>query len=376
TVHALSQLAAIATFAGDADAGDLIESAFDLAQALDLGDTVFAALFVMRGIHETTTGDYRESVADLREAARLSQLAGDHLGSGRALGNLADVLLAVDPAGSADAARQALAHLRRAGGRRLTYAVVINLIQALILVGSWREAEAVLADAATEGLASRSILAWVIVLLTALRDGTSSEALASVELFATSEDPQDLASVSISHALASWAEGDMRGAFESARETLAHAGALGLSSEYVRWGWPLAAEAALRLGNRPEVNRLLDWLDGHPEGQIPRVLRAERLRIRARLEASGADGTAGARFEEAVAAFRELGSPYHLAVGLLDRAEYCSSIGEHELARELAAEAEEIAGELASRPLVRRASALLRGQETASAPEEAAVGRS
>ncbi|MBA2456706.1 MAG: hypothetical protein H0V48_09245 [Nocardioidaceae bacterium] len=52
---------------------------------------------------------------------------------------------------------------------------------------------------------------------------------------------------------------------------------------------------------------------------------------------------------------RELGSPYHLAVGLLDRAEHLASNGDPEAAEPLAAEADAIAQRLGAKPLIDRA---------------------
>ncbi len=99
----------------------------------------------------------------------------------------------------------------------------------------------------------------------------------------------------------------------------------------------------------------MEWLDGHPPGHIPPVLRAERPRIRARLMTSQGDSTAGAAFHTATQAFRDVGSPYHLAVGVLDQADHVRA-GKGPLAtRLLAAEAGEITRKLGARPLLERA---------------------
>lgn len=95
-------------------------------------------------------------------------------------------------------------------------------------------------------------------------------------------------------------------------------------------------------------------LDNHPPGRVPQVLRAEALRIRARLVVSGSDGDATMAFDLAVNALREVGSPYHLAVGLLDYAEHSAANGALESARRLAVEAEAIAERLSAKSLVER----------------------
>jgi hypothetical protein len=133
-----------------------------------------------------------------------------------------------------------------------------------------------------------------------------------------------------------------------------------MREEWVRWGWPLAADAALKLGDHAEVRRLLDWLDAHPRGHIPPVARAERARIAAALLAAQHDGAAEQAYRDAVSALRALGSPYHLAVGLLDFADHLAGAGEPEQARLLATEATTIAERLGAQPLLRRANVYFR----------------
>jgi hypothetical protein len=115
----------------------------------------------------------------------------------------------------------------------------------------------------------------------------------------------------------------------------------------------------LALGDHDEVDRLLDWLEAHPPGHIPVVLRAERLRVRARLLSSRVDPAADDAFAAATKALRDLGSPYHLAVGLVDHAQHREAVGEAGGA-ELLAEAVQIAQRLRAQPLLQRASLLSR----------------
>jgi len=143
-----------------------------------------------------------------------------------------------------------------------------------------------------------------------------------------------------------------------AQQSLHHAEALGLARESMWWAWPIAADAALALSIETEVVQLLEWLDEHPPGHIPPVLRAERLRIRAGLLAARGDPEAGVAFDAATQAFRELGYPYHLAVGLLDHAKHLATIGDTATAHQFADEAEVIAQRLRARPLIDRAQGL------------------
>ncbi|MBA2531545.1 MAG: hypothetical protein H0V23_05490 [Nocardioidaceae bacterium] len=161
--------------------------------------------------------------------------------------------------------------------------------------------------------------------------------------------------------MAASAQGKWADVLTHAERSLSYTDALGLASESTRWVWSIAADAALALGDYAEVERLLGWLDEYPIGHIPPVLRAERFRIRARLLAAQADPEAGAAFDAATKAFRELGSPYHLAVGLLDHAEHLAATGNTGTAQQFAAEADAIAQRLGAKPLTARALALLPG---------------
>ncbi len=113
------------------------------------------------------------------------------------------------------------------------------------------------------------------------------------------------------------------------------------------------------LDDQVEVDRLLDWLDSHLVGHIPSVLHAEGQRIRARLLAARGDPGSVRALEAATQAFRNLGSPYHLAVGLLDHAEHLTAIGDAQSAEPLVAEAQTIAQGLGAKPLLERVHRLM-----------------
>jgi hypothetical protein len=71
--------------------------------------------------------------------------------------------------------------------------------------------------------------------------------------------------------------------------------------------------------------------------------------------ASIRDPDAGSAFTTAINALRELGSPYHLAKGLLDYAQYLTATGDTQAAEQLAAEAGTIAERLRAKPLIQLA---------------------
>ena len=88
------------------------------------------------------------------------------------------------------------------------------------------------------------------------------------------------------------------------------------------------------------------------------MLRAERDLARVRLTAGG-DAAAAASFTAAIASLRDQSTPYHLAHGLLDHAEYLLAAGVAETAAAAIEEARDIAGRLRCQPLLDRAAALI-----------------
>jgi hypothetical protein len=172
------------------------------------------------------------------------------------------------------------------------------------------------------------------------------------------EDPQDAAEAATALAAAAAAGSDHAGAFAYARQALAHAAILGPRHDGIRWAWPIAADAALALDLSDELSQLLLWLDERPPGQVPAVLRAERLRLLALCRTRRGEPGARATFDAAVQAFREVGSPYHLAVGLLASAEDRAAREGAEAAAPEVSEAQTIAVRLGAGPLLERASVL------------------
>ena len=217
--------------------------------------------------------------------------AGDTAGLGRALLNLSDTVAGTDPAAGAEAARAAAAHSRQAGARNHLATAVMNLAQALLMTGDWDAAEAELAQAAdADGLADIGYLACYRAWVAALRGDTptAQATLAGLGDLRASEDPQDQATIAVAEAFTAAARCQPAAALRHARAALDHATALGISHEYLRWAWPLAARAAHDLADTATTGDLLALLDGYQPGQLAPMQRAERDLARARLAAGEA----------------------------------------------------------------------------------------
>jgi hypothetical protein len=361
TVLAMEQLGTLEVFAGGPDADRLTTQALVLGQALDVGTDQLIDLFTSRGICLFTMGRRPEGIAYIGEATRLATQVGDNMRVGANLLNLSEALAVTDPAAAVEAARSATGHLRRAGERGFLAYATGNLIQALLLLGEWHAAEQEFTQAQdSDGLGDIEIIMAYHGWLAALRGdtGTAEDALAALRDLRASDDAQDQAMIAIVEALNATARLEPETALRHARSVLAHADALGISQESLRWAWPLAARAAWDLGDTAATSELLALLDSYPPGHLARMQRAERDLVRARLADHDGDQAAAASYAAAISGLRQLSTPYHLAHGLLDYAQHLRRAGDAAAAAAAIDEARAIARQLGCQPLLNRADAL------------------
>jgi hypothetical protein len=143
-------------------------------------------------------------------------------------------------------------------------------------------------------------------------------------------------------------------AFFSARELF------GLSKNMVKQAWTTATEAAFELDDSSSVHQYLSVVESAAPGEISPLLHAEHARFKARLAAQeGWQDQAEARFKNAAAIFREISTPFHLAVVLLEHAEFLSSQGRSPDSEQLLSEAKQIFTELTARPWIERVDSAL-----------------
>ena len=103
---------------------------------------------------------------------------------------------------------------------------------------------------------------------------------------------------------------------------------LGIGAQSPREAFILAVEAALVLGDRAAAEDLLTIVEQLPRGERPQYLEAHARRFRARLAAAeGQPAEAELRFKRAAAQFRELATPFWLAVTLLEYGEWLAGEG-------------------------------------------------
>jgi len=358
TVRALDALALLEVHAGSPDADRLSAEALTLGQALGVSDRELSRLFGTRGLYFNTTSRRPEAAAYYRESARLADQAGDSMRLGVALLHLADIVMPGDPSTAAETARAAASHLRRVGYRGRLVVAVMNLAEALLMLGDWDAAETELTQAAdADGLTDHQFLACFRAWLAALRGNATAaqNVLAALKDLRASEDPQSKALLSVAEGFTADALRQPKAALRHAQATLAYADTLGISHDTLRWAWPLAARAAHDLRDTATVGQLLTLLDSRQPGHLAPMLRAERDLARARLAANGGERASPAAFTAALGRLREQSTPYHLAHGLLDYAADLIGLRDTEAAAAAIEEAKDIARRLRCQPLLDRA---------------------
>jgi class 3 adenylate cyclase/tetratricopeptide (TPR) repeat protein len=364
TVTALDAIAGLEVFSGnDAEGERLASEALALGQALDVGDRELARCFHAKALAAVVANRSVEAVANYEMAARLAERAGDFGQLAVAQTGLADVLPRIgDLLGAVEAARSAADHARQTGRRNSLAIAVANLAIALMELGEWDDADAVLSEALGPEQLDDETVRCVAGWLAGLR-GEGDPAAAALELvpgLRVSEDPQDQAEVGVLEAVIAQCAGDPRGALTHALGVVEKEDAVGIGAESPRWCWPIAARAARWLGDKEAFSALLAILDAHPVGHLPPILRVERRLVTALVAADAEPPGAVARVAavgEAIDALREVGNPYQLAHGLVDYAEVLARAGEDGVDAALA-EARAIAERLGCPPLLARAASV------------------
>jgi predicted ATPase/class 3 adenylate cyclase len=370
-----AQLGRFLFFAGRSEAAlERIESALELSEGLALPETFSMALNT-KGIVYVAHGRTLEGIALLRYALEVALDNDKPTAALRAYFNLADTLSQVDRYEEAEACvRDGLAFARRVGNR---YQELLFLGQtyALFALGKWDEVRAFAASLPEDFRSSRQAFGTVasIVVTVAVHQGRLDEAeglVARLDEFAHSDDAQERAAFATGASRLLLAQGDPDGALRVAQVALDTGEEMGFAQEYWKEPFVTSLEAALLLEDEPKVNELLAVIDGMPPGRQTQFFQAQTLRCRARLAARADEDAADADrlFKRAAGLFRELATPFFLAVTQLEHAEWLVGRDRSKEAEQLLVEAREIFGRLEATPWLERLDALAPRSATASVP--------
>lgn len=249
---------------------------------------------------------------------------------------------------------------RRAGDRAWETGLLSGEISLFISLGHWREAiERVQEIEASEDSlsAGRSVYEVLLVAEVYVQRGDLATARRMVERAASFADSTDDVQVRGVYAcclsLLLRKEGDLEPALAAAEVAIQAGDKLGSGSPIFKLGTVAAIEAALELGEDARADHLLRMIEQLAPGEASPFLRAQGLRLRARLSADD-DADTSKRLAAAAAIFRELSTPFWLAVTLFEHASWLLAQDRTVEAEPLLGEARVIFEQLEARPFLDR----------------------
>jgi len=337
-----------------------LEEALELAEHLELPE-VYSQALSSRAIGLVNRGRLQESGTLLRHALEVAHGQGLTSAALRAYNNLGVVLESQDRFAEAiDVGNQSIALARRAGDRLRELGWITGAIVDLVAIGRWDEAQA----STEEALAAPELISleWAAVGLSdfvpvLIHRGRLAEARLLFDRLPgqDTDNPESRLSYVLGRARLLRAEGNSAEAMATAEKALAGVAHLGLTHAMTKRIVVEAVEAALDLGDTAKAEELLGIVQRARPGQVTPFLRAHAARLAARLSALRDDAdSVEPGFLAAEQGFRDLDTPFDLAVSLLEHAEWLVARGGTAEAEGLLAEAREIFGRLQAAPWVER----------------------
>ena len=348
-------------FEGEPELGlQRVETALDLAEALLLPEVLSQALNT-KAIMLTSRDRSKEGLAVLRYALEVAVEHDKPTAALRAYYNIADTIARLDRHEEAAAyLEEGMALARRVGNRYWEWQLRGQVYPAYAL-GRWDDVLAITSELPEdEWLDVRQLSAGLSALgpLVQVHRGRPDEAGRLVDAFsmlAESDDVQERSGYACGKAGFLLANGDNSGALELAESSFAVRNAMGVSSEFVKESFAIAAQAALALGDLDKAERLIASIDTLPPGKYPQLLRAQVARFKARVASLRGDASEAERlFRGAIGLLRELAVPFHLAATELELAELAIAHGRDDDAEPLLAEARELFTALDAKPWLER----------------------
>jgi class 3 adenylate cyclase/tetratricopeptide (TPR) repeat protein len=358
-------LARLLFFSGQAAASaERAEVALDIAEALGLPEILSQALNT-KSLTLIARGRQREALALLRYAL---DVALDHeipTAALRAYYNLTDAAIRVDSyRGAKELMQSGLALARRVGHRDWEWQFVGQMYPQVAL-GEWDEvldtAEALPHDAIEDNrIAYNGFLCCIPSIR--VRRGELDEAKSSHAIFAdaeTSDDMQERSTAAAGAAIIARAEGRLEDALRDAERALEARSELGIGHEAMKDAFVEGVEAAISLGRFDEAEAILSIAAAIPPGRQSPYLDAQSRRLRAQIShLRGGAEPVEPEYKRAVGMFRELETPFWLAVALLEFAEWLVDEGRTDDAKPLLDEARELFDSLRAEPWRERVDAV------------------
>jgi predicted ATPase len=345
-----AQLGRFQFFVGNRDlATKRIETALDLAEALDLPEVLSQALNT-KNLLLLTLGRHHEARALVEAALRIAIENDKPSAALRAHNNLIDIANAEDRYEAAqDHVESGLALARRVGNRYWER-IFLGYCYPMFCLGRWDEARARLEELSVDDRVTARIafdqgyVSFGTAMLVHRGElEQAAERLALFEDFERSSDVQERTDHACAVAVLRLAQGRPEEALRAARNALQPIATLGLWHYAIRESLVLGIDAALSMGDREAAGELLGIAEKLPNIRRIRFLPAHVLRLRARMaEGDGNPELVGAGFEHAVLAFREIRHQFWLGVTLLEYSEWLEREGRMSSAAPLVVEARAI----------------------------------
>ena len=340
-------------------AAERIELALSIAEAFGLPDLLANALQT-KAFLLSAKGRPAEALILTKHALELSNEHDLSATGLRAYNNLAESLADQDRFTEAlEIIERGLERARRLGDRRYEWALTRSQIPDLIMLGRWDEALTRAAefesDAGLRGAEERvevEVYRGRMAEAQAILEQSSQEIETAIE-WRVYYDHAQIACITRA--------GLSRGGACHRQSNVDARREFGMMS-VVKLGVVEAITAALDCGDLAAADELLGIIEGLRPGELGPFLRAQGQRLRARLDAQrGQDEAVDERFRAAAAEFRELGTPFWLAVTLLEHAEWLVRNGRGDEASALIPEGRTIFDQLGAVPWLARLEALAAG---------------
>jgi tetratricopeptide (TPR) repeat protein len=348
-------------FAGEPEiAAERIETALEMAESLGLPEVLSQAVNT-KAMILSNRGRNGESGALVRYALEVALEHDIPSAAFRAYNNVADLEARGDRfEAAATGYRDGLALARRVGHRQQEW-LFLGQTYPQFMLGLWDEALSEVAEI-PEDIFSQTRFPFVSFLGNSVailaHRGELDEADRLCRRYTDlreSADVAERATYGWAHSTLLFAQGRMPEALAAAEAAWALRDGVGISSEGIKEAFAVAVAAALAAGDMGAVERLLRAVEDGRPGRVPQLLRAQVLRFRGRVAAAAGDGEQAERlFRGAAGLFRELATPFPMAVTLLEHGEWLAAQGHGEAADEGLGEAAEVFARLAATPWLER----------------------
>jgi class 3 adenylate cyclase/tetratricopeptide (TPR) repeat protein len=345
-------------FAGHVDeARPWVERSLELAEALWLPEVLSHALNTKSLLLRTSHPE--QAMALLTWALRIAEEHDLTDALLRAINNLGVAQAELDRYEDALATFRRQTELARRLGMHAPELVALSSVMGLqIDLGLWDEAidlsRVLLPEART---ALRDVSDLLKLIAVHLARGEVEPGREIADLYASFTDSEELqlrAAYETFRGLQLIADGDLDGALAAAERAIEQIDVVGINTDSSKWAMVLGLSAAAELGDHERLRELIAQIEAIPPGLRSPMHRAQVARFRAKLEAALGGADPQPLFKSAIGLFRELGTPYWLAVTLFEHGEWLATRASDGDAAPSLAEAREIFVRLRARPWIER----------------------